>query len=366
MKKLAEIHIDLDAIRHNYLWIKNRVGETRDVLVMIKADAYGHGAVRLARTYRDLGVRTFGVAHLDEALELRNAGITEDIVVFQPGFLTEPETYTANHFEAVLNSPEDVDRFSGTGEVQCHLMVDTGMGREGMLPEDVSACLEKLDLNPSLKLKGISTHFACSDEADPAPTHRQINMFSAVIGSLPSGKRQNLIVHASNSGAIVNFPEAWYDRVRPGILLYGIYAGNGKTDQIPAMSVYAMLVHRKRVPADYPVGYGSTYRTQTSTDLGVFSVGYADAFLRIHSNRAHLWYRGEAFPVLGRVSMDQIVVDLKGRDDIRVGSRFTLFAGGQAQSSSLFEEAVRSSTITYERACQLGMMRIPRVYLSSN
>jgi alanine racemase len=127
-----------------------------------------------------------------------------------------------------------------------------------------------------------------------------------------------------------------------------------------------MLVHRKRVPANYPVGYGSTFRTRTQTDLGVFSVGYADAFLRLHSNRANLWYKGESFPVLGRVSMDQIVVDLKGRDDIRVGSRFTLYAGHQGQDSSLFKEAVNSSTITYERACQLGMMRIPRMYLSSN
>ncbi|PIE03695.1 MAG: alanine racemase [Acidobacteria bacterium] len=361
MRHLVETRINLNAARHNLNFIKNRVGENKPIMAMIKADAYGHGAVEMARFYKRCGLNDFGVAQIREAIELREAGIEGRIMVLQPCFYGQYEDYLKWHLEAVVSNREDLDVLRN--QVPFHVMVDTGMGREGLLPKDVPPFIEHLPAAD--KMVGIATHFAQSDESDPQYTLRQIACFEEVLQSLPAERRQKLTIHAANSGAIVNFKQAHYHMVRPGILLYGLYAGYGQVTQEAVMSVHAKLVVRKKVGAGYFVGYGSTYKTERPSTLGVLSLGYADGFLRANSNCTRVWLGDESFDIVGRVSMDQVVINLEQKD-LPLGTEFLVYGGNRDRSSSLFEEARQSHTITYERACQLGSMRIPRIYLNED
>ena len=363
MENLAEARIELSAVQANLQFIQQKVGPGVEVMVMVKADAYGHGAVELSRAYEKWGVGEFGVAHISEAVALRRAGIQGNIVVFQPGFQLDPEPYQTFHLEAVLNSIEDIDFFSAKWRIPCHLMVDTGMGREGVLPSEIPVFLEKLKTRHGIQLKGLCTHFAQADEVNLAPAQKQLRLFNSVIKVLPSDLRENLVIHAANSGAIINCPDAYFNRVRPGILLYGLYSGAGIVQQKPAMSIHARLINRKWVPEGYKVGYGGTFTTARRTLLGLFCIGYADGFLRSHSNTSQVWLNGKAYPVVGRVSMDLLVVDLCGNEELGLGTEFVIRRGEVGDGSSLFQDAEKTGTITYERSCQLGSMRLPRVYI---
>jgi len=359
VQHLAETRIDLKAAEANLASIRQRIKRDTDVMVMIKGDAYGHGAVELGRLYQNLTIKKFGVAHVEEGIELRKAGIQGDILVLQPGFHFNLESYQKWRFEAVLNSVEDLEYLSPDKRVPLHIMVDTGMGREGMLPGDVNRVLERAG---SLNLKGIATHFARADEGDLGPARRQLETFEEVLRTLPEALRQKLIVHAANSGGIINLPESHFNMVRPGISLFGLYSGHGEIKQAPVMSVHARLVLKKRLPEGSPIGYGGIFVTPREMTVGVLSVGYADGVQRALGNRSHVWFKDVAFKILGRVSMDQIVIDLSPLEELKLGSWITLWSGGRGEDSSLFSNADFLETITYERSCQIGMMRLPRVY----
>ena len=363
MNYLVEVRIDLNAIQFNLDQIRSKIGTGKPVMAMIKADAYGHGAVELAQFYERNGVMDFGVAHLSEARILRDAGIKGRILVFQPGFLTDPNDYVEWDLEAVINHVNDLDCLAEN--VRCHLMIDTGLCREGVLPEDVLPLLEKLQNKKHINLVGACTHFAQSDEPGRACTIRQLRIFDDLLQSIPQDLRARLTIHAANSGAIINFKEAHYDMVRPGILLYGLYAGFGQISQRAAMSIHAKLVNVKKVGKGSAIGYGGTFKISEPTLVGVLSLGYADGFSRGLSNKGKVWRENESFDILGRVSMDQVVINLNNHDDFQLGTEFLIWGGDIESPSSLFQDADSLKTITYERACQLGM-RLPKVYLKED
>lgn len=331
-------------------------------MAVVKADAYGHGAVEVCRTLSAEGVTFFCVAHAHEAEPLRAAGIDAPILVFQPDFLWDREIYQRLSLDVCLSSPEEIAAFDGMvgPPLRAHLFVDTGMGREGVLADEVPLCRERLEAQSALEWFGLMTHFAGADLQDLSSARKQLAVFEAVMAEIPPQQRDGLLVHAACSGAVINLPGSRFDMVRPGILLYGQYGGSGVVDQKPVMRVWASLQLIKQVPEDYAIGYGGTYRTSTATTIGYLGLGYADGFLRQKTESSRIWIDGKPYPVVGRVSMDQIAVDLGPHCKFRVGTEVEIFR--EFGEGSIIDDARLRGTISYERCVQLAM-RLPKVYL---
>lgn len=359
-KHLCEIRIDLRALAQNLSAIRRQIPATTRVMAVVKADAYGHGAIDIARALESLGINDFGVAHVAEAQRLRAAGIGGRMVVFQPDYHIDRAAYGLHNLECCIHAPEDLAYWDGGPLTDCHLFVDTGMGREGALPEVAHRLVDRILDHNALRLVGVATHFATADE-ELRHAHRQLARFQTFLAELPHGLRQRVEVHAANSGAVVNLPEAHFDVVRPGMLLFGQYNGLGPFEQHPVMSVHARIVQVKDLPADYPVGYGATYRTKTPTRIGLISIGYGDGFNWRQSNRGHVWLHGQPYPVIGRVSMDQIAIDLGLDSPVKLGDEALIF--GPNAENNLIHDAQNLQTIAYERCCQLGM-RLPRIVVN--
>ncbi|MCB1053664.1 MAG: alanine racemase [Acidobacteria bacterium] len=345
---LAERRVDAHAIRHNIKQIEKRIG-SRSIIAMVKADGYGHGAIPLCRLLANAGVHRVGVAHVSEALALRQSGFAGSIWVLQPDHRLAPQTFLDQNLEATFQGPEDLAAFQESN-LAFHVMLDSGMGREGLSGNDFQQLLPQLVLGIE-RIRAFATHFACSDEANPQRTMTQFqtfqNLVAPTLDSLTDQTRPML--HLANSGAIVNFPQTFGDAVRPGILLYGQYQGHGDFDQQPALSLWAPLVQIKKVPAGQPIGYGATYHTPSETSIGILNVGYGDGYLRTFPLTRTVSFEGRTFPVIGRVSMDQITVDL-GHQPPPVGSWFEVLSPQQ-----ISQEAQILGTISYERCCQLGL-----------
>jgi alanine racemase len=363
MRYLAESRIDLGAMRYNLEQIRAHVGPDVAVMAIVKADAYGHGASVVAPFLERQGVDVFAVGHVFEAKAVREAGVTGRIVVLQPDYYLDRESFSRFDLECVINGEADLEPWQSGPRVPAHLFVDTGMGREGVMPSGFEHCLDKLINHPVLHLTGIATHFACADHADLSNAREQLDQFEELLERVPHEVRARVQVHAANTGATLNLPESHYDMVRPGIWLYGQYPGAGHCIQRPVMSVHGRLMTVKAVPKGTRVGYGGTYTIPEHTRVGLVSVGYADGYPRAKSGKSSVWIRGKAYPVIGLVSMDMISVDLGLRGEVEEGDDVLVFGGEPNEPSSLFQDAASLGSITFERCCQLGM-RLPRVYIN--
>lgn len=366
MQYLCEARVDLGAITYNYREIKNHVGPNVRIMGVVKANAYGHGATVVAHHLSGLGIRDFAVAHCFEAQKLREAGIVGRILVLQPDFHVDHESYQRFKFDCSINGLRDIDAWRDTQgpRVRAHIFVDTGMGREGVMPELFEECLRRIEDHPVLELAGVATHLASADEEDLDYAREQLAIFNGILDLIPQKVRQKIVVHALNSAGTVNFPEAHFDMVRPGIWLYGQYTGSGSYTQQAALSVYGRLSCVKIVPAGYKVGYASNYETKERTRLGLVSVGYADGLNRKKSGSAQVHIRGKAYEVAGNISMDAVVIDIGLDSDVREGDEVMVFGGNQGDEFSIANCAKELKTITYERCCHLGM-RLPHVYIDS-
>ena len=356
----CELRVDLSALKHNYDLVKRRLSGATGVMAMLKGDAYGHGAVELAKFYAAQGVSCIGVAHVKGARSLRAAGVMTRILVLQPDYHFDQESYAELNLECCLNGIEDLDCWQNGRRVRAHLFVDSGMGREGALPEEAKLCMQRLQTHPVLEWRGLATHFATADMEDLSFAFHQLDVFKNVVADVPAQIRQKLDIHAANSGAILNLPESHFNLVRPGILLYGQYNGKGRPDQKAAMSVVGRLSLVKRVQRGQFVGYGLQYRAERDTRLGIVAMGYADGFLRQKLDDARVWIHDKPYPVVGCVSMDSVVIDLGPHDEIRLGD-LVVFFDGLNPERSILRDAECHGTIAYERCCQLGL-RLPKVY----
>ena len=360
MQHLAELRIDLGALTHNLNLIRSLIATDTHILAMVKADAYGHGAVTIASHLETLGVHIFGVAKLAEAIQLRQAGIKARLVVLQPEFQLNAAAYQRWQLECCINGLADLAHFQSGARVPCHLFVDTGMGREGALPEEALACVDRLQNHPVLHWVGLATHFATADEADLAFAHHQLQVFESLLENIPQSARQGVQIHAANSGAILNLPQSHFHLVRPGILLYGQYSGATPVSQKPVMSVFSRVNMVKTLPKGHSIGYGSGYFTKSRQKVAVLGLGYGDGFSWYGAGDAKVLIGGRFFPVVGRASMDQIAVAVD--ETVGVGDEAQLY---HSQSGiDIVGDARRLGTIAYERLCQLGM-RLPKVYLNS-
>lgn len=366
MQNLCEARVDLSSLRYNYSQIQGRVGPSVRIMGIVKADAYGHGAIAVAHYLSDLGVRDFGVAHSSEGQKLREAGIQGRILVLQPNFHMDHESYQRFQLDCAISGLRDIEGWQvavGT-KVPAHLFVDTGMGREGVMLEQLEVCIHRIEEHPILDLTGVATHFATADEADLSYARKQVALFNEALERIPEPIRNRLIVHACNSGAAINLAEAHFDMVRPGIWLYGQYTGSGKFNQKPALSVYGRLGSVKTVPAGSKVGYANNYETKKRTRLGLVSMGYADGLHRSKGGRAQVRIRGQLFEIVGNISMDAVVIDIGLDSDVQEGDEVMIFGGDHHDELSIVNCAKQLKTITYERCCQLGM-RLPHVYVDS-
>ena len=342
--------IDMDALAHNYRQARRRIGPNVKYLGVVKADAYGHGAVQVSRKLEELGADYLAVSSLDEAKELRRGGITQTVSA-----QAKAEEYSAAAVKC-------------GGTLKVHIKVDTGMSRLGFLVRGehfaggVETIARSCDL-PGLEAEGIFTHFAVSDEDDAASeayTKEQFATFTRVLDALAQRGRTFAIRHCANSGALARYPEMYLDMVRPGIALYGVGADAKALDLRPVMSLKSTVSTIKVFDPDTDISYGRTFHTTGKTRVGVLPIGYADGFFRGLSNRMSVITSQGPAPLRGRICMDMCMVDLTDLPDIHVGDTVEIFG----QKQSVDDLAALLDTIPYELTCAVSK-RVPRLYLEN-
>lgn len=362
--------IDLSAVAASIRGIRGLVGPRVRIMAVVKADGYGHGAVRVAQTALGSGAEHLGVAYAQEAVEIRRAGLTAPILVLGAA---PPESVEAllKYDLAQSVCDTDIPRALSAGSpadrpAKVHVKVDTGMGRIGVAPADVPDYVAFLQRLPNIEIEGIFTHFPKSDEADPGFSNKQIETFTALLADLSSRGVTIPIRHMANSGGVLAFPKSYLDLVRPGIMIYGLYPSREVKRSIPlapAMTLVTRIRFLKRVPAGTPVSYGGTYVTSAETDVATLPIGYADGYRRLLSNNYEVLVRGRRAPVIGRVCMDMTMIDVTHIAGAAVGDEVVLMGRQGDAEISIDEMADTLSTINYEITCLVGK-RVPRVYVN--
>jgi len=361
--------IRLDNLRHNIGIIQTHVGKNSAICMAVKANAYGHGAIRIAKTAIAAGIKALGVATVDEGLDLRKAGISAPLYLFSLPCDTEIEALVTSGLIPFCTDENIINKYNAAAKQQhkiitVHLKVDTGMGRIGCAPQNAVELATLISSCTYLELGGICTHFPIADSGDARFTKAQIDILKNVIFKLQQqGIRVN-IIHAANSGAIIDKPESYFNMVRPGIILYGYYPSHDQArilDVKPVMELKTQISFIKKVAKGTSISYGRTYITKAETYIATLPIGYGDGYSRLLSNRADVFIEGRRYPVAGRVCMDQIMIDLGPKTDLTVGREVVLF--GAAQGAPDAEEiADLMETIPYEVTC-LITARVPRVYI---
>ncbi len=365
------VEIDLNAIANNTRRIKSLVGAQVQVLISLKADAYGHGALKVARTTLRNGASMLGVATLSEATPLREGGITAPILVFGYLPLWQMREAVRQDITVTLYSSESAQALSHAAlalhkTVKVHVKVDTGMGRLGIREEqldDIVALMREIQALPGLELEGLYTHFATADTQDKTYALLQLERFQHVLQVLTEQGLRPPLVHASNSAATLSLPEARFDMVRPGIAIYGLDPSSEvrvPTGFRPALMFKTQVAQVKMVPAGECISYGCTFTTERPTRIAVLPVGYADGFRRSPYNWGFVLIHGQEASLLGRVCMDQCMVDVTDIPQTRMGDEVVLI-GRQGDAILTAEQvAARLGTINYEVVAEI-LARVPRV-----
>ncbi len=372
--------VDCASLRHNFLLMRAHVGPAVKIMAVVKANAYGHGAVQVARELADAGTDALAVARLNEAIALREAGLRLPLLLF--GW-TPPENATLlirhNIIQSVhsLDYAEELHRHAAAagGRIQVQVKVDTGMGRLGFLTpgKAESPSLAKifagLSACSSLIPVGIYTHFASSDASDLQNAREQLHHFETALADLAASRPQglqDLCIHAANSAAAMVLPASHFNMVRPGIMLYGLRPSLEMDSSFfalrPVMSIKARLAAVKEVDAGFSVSYGHTHITNKKTVIGTVPIGYADGYPRQFSSRGTVLVRGVRAPVVGRVCMDLLMVDLGHIPGAQAKDEVVLLGKQGAEEISADEHASQTGTINYEVVSRL-LPRVPRIFL---
>lgn len=369
--------VNLDNISHNIEALKKTLSPHCRLMGVVKADAYGHGDKFIADELVRLGVNWFGVSNIDEALSLRAQGIFHDMLIFgvtpseHVNLLNEYNITQTIHSAAYAMEIQDAAAGAGV-RIKGHIKIDTGMSRLGFVVDNgfaVQSVKEIIEIAglPNLQADGIYTHFACADEANDDSvtyTKRQYDRFLSLISELEAKGLSFSMKHCCNSAGTIMFPEMHMDMVRPGILLYGLLPGRdckNKIDIKPAMELYSVVSMVKEISSGTPVSYGRAYTAPRKTKVATVPIGYADGFGRELSNKARMLVRGEYANVIGRVCMDQVMLDVTHIDGVSAGDLVTIVGTDGENSLGFDEMAELSGTISYEKVCLIGK-RVPRIY----
>lgn len=369
----AWAEVNLDHIAHNVREIRRITNKKAEIMGIVKADAYGHGVMEVARTLLSNGVTRLAVSMLDEAIQLRNHGIEVPILVLS---YTDPrraeEIITNEVTQAVFSHDLACALSEAAGKlnrnVKIHIKIDTGMTRVGFMP-GYSAIKDVVQISklPGIIIEGLFTHFASADETDKSYTYMQYEKFMSICTELNRIGLYIPIKHVANSAGIIQFPEMHLDMVRPGVILYGMYpsAEVDKTviDLKPAMTLKANVTLVKDVEPGTSVSYGRIFTTRRPSRIATIPIGYADGYTRLLNGKGKVLINGTMVPVVGKICMDQCMVDVTDlTEDVKVGDEVVLFGEQGGSRIPIEEVAAQIGTINYEVVCIIGK-RIPRVYL---
>ena len=364
--------VNLAALAHNLSRIKRYLSPGCEVMAIVKANAYGHGALDIAQSLSRQGIGRFAVASLDEGIALRQAGLSAPIVVLGALFEEQVSDFVAHRLTPVVSDGHILPALakavhSHPAPYPIHLKAETGMGRLGFSPEELLSLLDDPILQSPLRVEGMMTHLADADGADSTFTERQLEAFRALLEQIRQRGLTIPLVHTANSAAIVRFPEAHFSLVRPGIMLYGYHtlpASSPAPDLQPVLSLRTTIAHLRTIPRGGTVSYNGTFVAKRPTRVAVLPIGYADGYSRRLSNRGSVLIQGRRAPIIGLVCMDMIMVDVTDLAQLRVGEPVTLI--GQQGQESIWADEVADwiGTIPYEVLCGIGS-RVPRLYESA-
>jgi alanine racemase len=363
------VEVDLDRFAANLRAVRDTIGAARGILLVVKADAYGHGAVEMAEAAAAEGVAHLGVATLHEGIQLRQAGCALPIVVLSPLLPAEIAEAVAHGLDPSVGDLGFARELSAEAvragmPQRFHVEVDTGMGRTGVSLEEAERFLVEATRLPRLRLASLYTHFPDADAADLDFAHGQVRRFGELLERLARAGIRPPRVHAANSAGTVNLPESWFDWVRVGLVAYG-HAPPHERQKLalaPVMSFKSRIVQLRHHPAGTPISYGRTWTSTRASRIGVVAVGYGHGYSWLLSNRGAMLVRGRRVPIVGRVTMDLTMVDLTEVPGVEVGDEVVLF-GDQGDAALSIEEIARGSeTLPYEIMCTIGK-RVTRIYV---
>lgn len=371
---LVWAEVDLKAIAHNIRELRRITNPKARFMAIVKANAYGHGIIEVARQSLENGAEALGVANIEEGIQLRKAGINAPVLIF--GYTSPVHakkliefdlTQTVYSYETSRALSEALSAYGK--KIKVHIKVDTGMGRLGLLrgiKDNSVSEVESISRLPMLELEGIYTHFATADKSDRSYAGKQFEIFMDFLNQLRIAGLEIPVTHAANSAAIINMPETHLDMVRAGISIYGLYTSEEVDRSIiklkPAMALKTKIIHLKEVPAGFKISYGTIYETEKPTTIATVSIGYADGLNRLLSSKGRMLVCGHSAPIVGRICMDLTMLDVGNIPEIAIGEEVVVFGRQGNASISVDEIASTINTINYEVVSTI-MERVPRIYL---
>jgi len=374
--------IDLSAFSNNLKEIRRLIPDHTKIMAVVKADAYGHGSVTIAKEAQSAGAEFLAVARLNEAMLLRNGGITLPILLFDDSAMHSAEIYIDQNIRPSVSSMEEAILFSKSATqygkpIKIHIKIDTGMGRLGFLSDELShkepgtlaRTIAEISHLPNIKIEGIYSHFATSDEKDKKYANAQLAIFKKLIAQLNELLPYKPLYHMANSGAIIDMPESHLDMVRPGISIYGIYPSQDvckdKIDLHPVMSIKSKIVHLKKVKPNFKISYGCTFTTKRDSIIATVPVGYADGFPRSLSSKGEMIVRGQRAPVIGRVCMDLTMIDVTDIEGVSLYDEVVVMGRQDSEEITADEIASKCNTISYEILTSISP-RVTRIFLKKS
>jgi alanine racemase len=378
---LIRAEIDLGAVAHNVRELRRITSTGSQLMIAVKANGYGHGAVPIAQTAIENGADSLAVARVEEGLELRKAGIEAPILIFGYTAAHRAEILMAEQLVPTIFSLQNARGFSAAAvstktKIPIHIKIDTGMGRLGIPCDQLRASgngdaireILEIERLPGVTVKGLYTHFATADHADKTYTNQQFDRFVDLTAALESHGMARPLLHAANSAAIIDMPQTHLDLVRAGISVYGLYpsreVARNRIALRPALELKSTIIHLKNVPAGTKISYGCTHETSAPTTLATIPAGYGDGYNRRLSNRAQVLVRGQRAPLVGRVCMDASMIDVGHVDETAVGDEVVLIGRQGDAFIAADEVADLLGTINYEVVTALTQ-RVARVYITS-
>ncbi|MCJ7508383.1 MAG: alanine racemase [candidate division Zixibacteria bacterium] len=369
----AFLEVDLDALAYNIKSIRKKIGKDVEFMAVVKADGYGHGAYQVAKTVLEGGADCLGVAILEEGIELREKGIKGSIVNLYP----EPigrEKYVIEYdiaqvitdYAFALNLSREAQK---NGKIaQIYVEVDTGLGRYGLTPEDTIKIVKKIYNLKNIRFKGIISQFSTADEKDKNFALKQLSIFKKTVHDLESSGYKIPIKSIANSGAVLDIPQSYFNQVRVGHLIYGLYPSIHTSQSIkvkPVLKWKSKIMFIKEVEKGTPLGYGRSYHTKKKSKIATIPLGYADGYSRLFSNKAEVLIHNKRLPVVGRVCMDAFMVDVSSIPDVKIGDEVVLIGKQGKETLSAHQLGKWTGTFSYEVLTRIGK-RVPIVYLKES
>ncbi len=373
--RATRAEIDLTAFRHNLQNLRKYLDPQTRIMAIVKADAYGHGAVSCARIAVESGAANYlGAGVIEEGIELRENGLNAPILILGSIFPDEAEDLVRHNLATILCTQPLAQALSKEAEkqdktVSVHIKVDTGMNRLGISPENLPTLLDQVRNLKNLKIEALSTHFSSADDEDLSVTQAQLEKFQTALTILQKEGVHTPIVHCANTSALFKFPESHFNMVRPGLILYGVLPSpslrpvidQGENPFQPVMQWKSQIILLKPIAKNQPVSYSGSFTTQRNSLIATLPIGYADGLHRMLSNKMDVLIRGRRAPQVGNICMDMILIDVTDIPDVQAGDEVVIFGRQGDEMISVEELAVKGKTIPYEILCSVSK-RVPRIY----